>query len=151
MYHQLLIAHSYLRWIVLASLLFQLGWFYFQMKKKAILSTPQYRLLLLLTLIIDIQFLLGWWLYFESPLVTAFWNDVQQGVNTRSLRFFGIEHMTMMSLGVLLINWSVAGAKNKIGSPYFSFLWKRYLLIALIILSSVPWSFSPFTSRPNWR
>lgn len=53
MYHHLLIVHSYLRWFVLASLLFQLGWFYLQMRKKTVLNAHQYRLLVLLTLIID--------------------------------------------------------------------------------------------------
>lgn len=104
-----------------------------------------------LTIIYDIQFFIGWVLYLNSPLVTAFWNDISIGIKTREVRFFGLEHMTMMTLAVMMINIVSLLVKKKVGSNGFTYLWKRYIWISLMILASIPWSFSPFTNRPNLR
>lgn len=151
MYHYLLILHSYFRWLVLFALLFQIAWIFINHRNNKTFSLKDYQILLRLTSIYNIQFLIGWILYLNSPIVTAFWNDISIGVKTRQLRFFGLEHMTMMTLAVFMINIVNNLVKKKIGSNGFTYLWKRYIWISLIILSSIPWSFSPFTNRPNLR
>lgn len=151
MYHYLLILHSYFRWLVLFALLFQIVWIFINHRKNKVFSSKDYQILIGMTIIYDIQFFIGWLLYLNSPLVTAFWTDISIGIKTRQLRFFGLEHMSMMTLAVMIINIVSLLAKNQIGSNGFTYLWKRYIWIILIILSSIPWSFSPFTNRPNFR
>lgn len=151
MYHYLLILHSYFRWLVLFALLFQIVWIFINHRKNKVFSSKDYQILIGLTIIYDIQFFIGWVLYLNSPLVTAFWNDISIGIKTREVRFFGLEHMTMMTLAVMMINIVSLLVKKKVGSNGFTYLWKRYIWISLMILASIPWSFSPFTNRPNFR
>ncbi|OYD44251.1 hypothetical protein CHU00_17855 [Sphingobacterium cellulitidis] len=151
MYHYLLILHSYFRWLVLFALVFQIVWIFINHRKNKVFSSKDYQILIGLTIIYDIQFFIGWVLYLNSPLVTAFWNDISIGIKTREVRFFGLEHMTMMTLAVMMINIVSLLVKKKVGSNGFTYLWKRYIWISLMILASIPWSFSPFTNRPNLR
>ncbi|WFB65130.1 hypothetical protein PZ892_07905 [Sphingobacterium sp. WM] len=151
MYHYLLILHSYFRWLVLFALLFQIVWIFINHRKNKVFSSKDYQILIGLTIIYDIQFFIGWVLYLNSPLVTAFWKDISIGIKTRQLRFFGLEHMSMMTLAVMIINIVTLLVKRKVGSNGFTYLWKRYIWIGLMILTSIPWSFSPFTNRPNFR
>lgn len=150
-YSHWLIFHSYYRWLVLIAMLIQLLWIYWQHKHKRIFKASDWQLLLGFTLLYNIQLLLGWLLYCSSPISMGFWQDLPANLKNRQLRFFGLEHMSMMTLGILLFNVLTIIAKKKIGSPAFSYLWKRIIWIYLIILCSVPWSFSPLTSRPNFR
>ena len=151
MYHYLLIFHSYYRWLVLLALISQLLWLYLNQKNNSIFKINHFKCVVVFTLIYDIQLISGWWLYLNSPIILGFWHDAALGVKNRQLRFFGIEHNTMMTLAVLMINLFTIKVKSKIGENGFNYLWKRYLWITVFILSSIPWSFSPFTSRPNWR
>lgn len=151
MYHYYLLFHSYFRWAAILSLLFQLIWIGWNAWQKKTFTKRDYNLMLVLVIIYDIQLVLGWLLFFESPLVSAFWNDVGTQVKNRQLRFFGLEHMSMMTLGIMLINFYSFKAINMIGTTAFGYLWKRFVWIGLIMLASIPWSFSPLTSRPNWR
>lgn len=151
MYHYLLVFHSYFRWVVLFVLISQLIWLYINQRNKVIFQIKHYQLLIFLTIIYDLQLILGWLLYANSPLVTGFWGNIPESIKNRQLRFFGLEHMTMMTIAIILINYFSFRSKQKIGLHGFHYLWKRYIWISLIILSSIPWSFSPLTSRPNWR
>jgi hypothetical protein len=150
-YHYFLIFHSYYRWAVLFALVSQLIWLYINQRNNTIFQIKHYQLVIVFTFIYNIQFVLGWLLYLNSPLVTGFWSDIASGVKNRQLRFFGLEHMFMMTLAVLLINVFTLTVKSKINKNGFRYLWKRYIWITLIIISSIPWSFSPLTSRPNLR
>ena len=151
-YTQLLVLHSYYRWIVLLALTLFFLWLYVQHRRKTVFTKPHFYALIGFCILMNIQFLLGLLLYLCSPLVEHFWKDFGAGVKNRQLRFFGMEHVTMMSLAVIFINYYTLKVKHKIGqATAFTYLWKRFRWLLLIILSSVPWSWSPLTSRPNWR
>ncbi|TDS11768.1 hypothetical protein [Sphingobacterium paludis] len=148
----LLVSHSYYRWLVLLAMLTQLGWLIFHTKKGSQFSKKHYYVLLTFTLLYDVQLIIGWLLYLHSPLVDAFLDDVSAGVKNRQLRFFGLEHVSVMSIAILLFNMVTIRAFKKIGRPnMFKSLLKWHVCIYLLILSSIPWSFSPLTSRPNFR
>ena len=152
MYGNLLIFHSYYRWVVIVILIILFLWILYHKRKKTVFQSNHYCFLLVLTFLIDIQWLLGWMLYSESPIVQEFWKSVGVGIKDRQLRFFGLEHFTMMNLGVILLNYYVARSKYHIHqSSGFTYLYKRLIWIYLIILTSIPWSFSPLTHRPNFR
>lgn len=152
MYSYLLIIHSYLRWIALGFLLFGLIFIFLKKSNKAIYTTKHYQLFKAIKNIFNLQFLVGILLLTQSPMVKAFWSQVSQAVKWREIRFFGLEHPFMMILGVLLLNVFTHKTKGKIGTENaFNYLFVRYLIILFILFVSVPWSFSPFTARPNFR
>ena len=152
MYGYLLIIHSYLRWIVVGFLLFGLIFIILKKSKKAIYTTKDYQLFKAIKNVFNLQFLVGFLLLTQSPMVKAFWSQVGQAVKWREIRFFGLEHPFMMILGVLLLNVFTHKTIDKIGTAnFFNYLLVRYLIILFILFVSVPWSFSPFTARPNFR
>lgn len=151
MYHQTLFLHSYYRWFIILTIVGQMIWLYVGHRSKKKFSWKDYIALLIITSLYDLQLILGWILYFESPIVQSFWKNMSFSIKLRELRFFGIEHIIMMNTAIFLINFYTIRVYKKIGTYGFTYLFRRYIWIILIILSSIPWSFSPFTSRPNWR
>ena len=152
MYSFLLALHSLVRWFVLASLLFAIyrsyrGWL---LKKPFSKLDEQVRWIT--ATIAHIQLIFGLWLYFISPIVSYFLHNFKDAVHNRQIRFFGMEHITMMLTAIVLITIGSAKAKRK-GTDMVKFktmaIW--FTIALLVILSSIPWSFSPLISRPLLR
>lgn len=151
-FSNLLLYHSYFRWVVLVVLVFEFCWIWYNKRSGSIFEKRDFLILIACTLLFNIQLLLGWLLYFNSAIVDSFWNNLSIGLKQRQVRFFGLEHMTMMSLAILLLNYITFKCYYLVDkSKTFSFLFRNFIWVVLIILSSVPWSFSPLTSRPNFR
>ena len=150
-YIDLLITHSYYRWLVLLLLFIQFVWIWRHKNLNSIYTSTHFKIHLFITSLINIQLLIGWILFFNSPLAMGFWEQLPSSLKHRQFRFFGLEHMSMMSLGIFLSNIYCFKAYQYIGTKYFKKLWIPYLWIYFILLSSIPWSFSPLTSRPNFR
>ncbi len=150
-YIELLIAHSYYRWLVLLILLIQFVWIWWNKNSNSNYTSTHFKIHLSFTIIINIQLILGWLLFLNSPIAIGFWEQLPYSVKHRQMRFFGLEHMSMMNLGIFLSNFYCIKAYKNIGTNYFQQLWVPYLWIYFIILSSIPWSFSPLTYRPNFR
>ncbi|ASU36550.1 hypothetical protein [Mucilaginibacter xinganensis] len=152
MYLILLAFHSLVRWFVLASLLFAVyracrGLF----GKKSYTNTDEKTRIVTAT-IAHIQLVLGLWLYFISPVVNYFLHNFKSAVHERQIRFFGMEHITVMLTAIVLITIGSAKAKQKATShEKFKTMAIWFIIALLLILSSIPWSFSPLISRPLFR
>ncbi len=152
MYSFLLALHSLIRWFVLISLLFAIyraysGWLRHKNFTKFDDSVRH-----ISATIVHVQLLVGIWLYFISPIVTYFLHHYHEAVHERQIRFFGMEHITMMLTGISLITIGSAKAKRKTtDNDKFKTMAIWYTIALLIILSSIPWSFSPLISRPSFR
>jgi hypothetical protein len=152
MYLVLLPIHSITRWLVLASLLFAIyrsyqGWLgnkpYTELDNGARLAAVN---------IAHIQLVLGLWLYFISPIVSYFLHNFKTAVHERQIRFFGMEHVTMMVIAIVVITIGSAKTKRKTtDNEKFKTMAIWFTIALLIIFSSIPWSFSPLISRPLWR
>ena len=152
MYAIVLTIHSYLRWLVLFSLLFAIyrgyrGWLRnkpftaFDNKTRHITAT-----------IAHAQLLIGLWLYFISPLITYFLNHYKEAAKERSIRFFGMEHSAMMIISIIITTIGSAIAKRKKDDRQkFKVMALWFTVALLIILASIPWKFSPMASRPYFR
>lgn len=152
MYPHLLATHSLFRWLVLASLLFALfrayrGWLAnkeFTKLDNTVRHTT--------ATIAHIQLLIGLVLYFISPIVDYFLKNFKEGMGERELRFFGMEHITMMLIAIILITIGSAKAKRKTEDKQkFKTMAIWFTIGLLVMLSSIPWEFSPLISRPYFR
>ncbi len=101
--------------------------------------------------IAHIQLVIGVWLYFISPVVNYFLHNFKDAVG-QQIRFFGMEHVTMMLTAIVIITIGSAKAKRKnTDGEKFKTMAIWFTIGLLIILTSVPWSFSPLVGRPNFR
>lgn len=152
MYPTLLATHSLVRWLVLAALLIAVtcaynGWF-----SKRKFSRFDNTVRHWTATIAHIQLILGLWLYVISPFSNHFLRHFPETIHQRDFRFFGMEHSLMMVVAVVLVTIGSAKAKRKAtDNEKFKTMAIWYTIGLLIILASIPWAFSPFTSRPNFR
>lgn len=152
MYVTLLTLHSLIRWFVLISLIVSIylayrGW----LKKRP--YTKSDRIIRIVTVsIAHTQLAIGLWLYYISPIVDYFLHNFKESVHQTQLRFFGMEHITMMLIAMTLITAGAGIARRKkIDKDKFKSTALWYSVALLIIFTSIPWEFSPFTSRPYFR
>ncbi len=149
MYPIVLTLHSVVRWLVLVSLLFAVyrgfrGW-----RSGSAFSAFDNSVRHWTATIAHIQLMLGLWLYFISPLTDYFLHHFREAVHERTLRFFGMEHSLMMFVAIVVITIGSAKARRKPtdnGKYKTMTLW--YIVGLLLVLTSVPWAFSPLVSRP---
>lgn len=108
LYPHLLAAHSLLRWMVLLSLCFALFWAYrgYVWKKKY--SAFSHWVRSVTVTIAHVQLLLGVFLYLVSPLIDYFLKHTAEAIHLREIRFFGMEHSTMMVLAIIFITMGSA-------------------------------------------
>ena len=152
MYHILLSIHSLVRWLVLATLIYAIvtaykGWF----SNKAFTKFDN-NVRHITATVAHIQLTFGIWLYFVSPISNYFMQNPQQSLKLREIRFFGMEHGFMMIIAITVISIGSAKAKRKsIDKEKFKTIAIWFTIGLLIILSSIPWQFSPLISRPYFR
>ncbi|WP_103665112.1 cytochrome B [Gracilimonas amylolytica] len=138
MYNGLLHAHSGLRWILLVLIVWAIikaisGWTGQKEYQKSD------RLSALLALIFThIQLLIGLGLYFMSPKVSF-----ESGVMESSvLRFYTVEHITMMIVAIALITFGFSSAKRMEASlAKHKRVAITYGIGLLIMIASIPWPF----------
>src|SRR5687768_4608274 len=104
MYQFLIVAHSLFRWLVLISLLFAVYRSYAGWLTKKVFTPRENSIQKFAMTITNLQFLIGLWLYFKSPIVGYFWDNFNVAIHERDIRFFGMEHITMMFIAVSVIN-----------------------------------------------
>src|SRR5688500_15967044 len=113
MYSLLLATHSLVRWLVLVSLLVAI----FQAYKGWLGNKPFSRSDNIIrnatVTITHVQFVLGIVLYCISPVVRYFLGYFKTAVHQREIRFFGMEHITMMLIAVVLITMGSMKAKRQ--------------------------------------
>jgi hypothetical protein len=152
MYSFLLATHSFIRWLVLTSLLYSIfiayrGWLF----KKSYTRTDGVVRSVTAT-IAHVQLFIGVWLYCISPVVSYFLHNFSTAVHERQIRFFGMEHITMMAIAITVLTVGSVKAKRKpTDQQKFKTMAVWFTVALLIILSSIPWSFSPLIARPNFR
>lgn len=152
MYPHLLATHNALRWVFLVFILISLiqsysGWFG---NKSYTKSAKLFKTLTVST--IHLQLIIGLILYFVSPLVAGFLDDVGGSMKSKELRFFGLEHALMMLLAVIFVTIGSAKSKRQLNDTAKYKTVAIWFTIALVlILVAVPSEFSPMNWRPNFR
>ncbi|SKB41644.1 hypothetical protein [Daejeonella lutea] len=149
MYPTIIALHSLIRWFVLISLLYSISRAYIGWLRTKPFAKHDNLSRALTARFAEIQFLLGVILYFLSPIVDYFLHNFKDAIHLREIRFFGMEHITMMIIAVGVIT---TGSGKVKGMPTDQEKFKTmaiwFSIGLLIILTSIPWPFSPLVSRP---
>lgn len=147
----LLILHSYLRWLVLISLLTAIYRACRGYATGSAFSARDNSIRHWTATIAHIQVALGMLVYFRSPLVSYFLKNLGAGKNLELL-FFGMIHGVLMLSAIVVLSMGSAFSKRK-GSDREKFrtmlIW--YTIALLLILIAIPWPFSPLAQRPLFR
>jgi hypothetical protein len=115
MYTGLLHTHNLFRWlvlivIVLAVVFAFIGWF-----KKRDWTKKDNITGLILTIFMDIQFLVGIILYaFVSPLTKAAFSDFGAAMKNSALRFYAVEHILLMIIALVLVHIGRSKSKKQL-------------------------------------
>lgn len=142
MYTGFLHLHDTLRWLLLLSLVITLvkylvGWFGNQPWKKLdnILG-------IVFTSLMDLQLLVGLVLYFFlSPITKMALSDFGAAMKDVDLRFYAVEHFSMMLVAVVLVHIGRAKSKKAIaGQDKFKIASIFFLIALALIVAAIPWS-----------
>jgi hypothetical protein len=141
MYPIVLAIHNIVRWVVvivgiIAVVRGLIGW----LGKREWSSTDR-TLGMVFTSAIDIQLLLGLFLYvFLSPITKSMFQNLSQAMSNPGMRFFGLEHAFFMILAVVLAHVGSAlskrasetTAKHRAAAIWFG-------LALIVVLLGMPW------------
>jgi len=146
-----LFLHSYLRWVVLAAALWMCclsiaGW-----ARKQPWSALYERSHQVLVGGADLQFTLGVILYlFLSPFSDTFFANMRGGLREPVLRFFGLEHILGMFIGVGLVHLGRTLSLKAAGPARHKRVCLCTVGALLVMLGSTPWPFLKY-GRPLLR
>jgi len=152
MYQTLTFLHSTFRWLVLLSLFYSIfraykGYF----SEKEFSKTDNFVRHWTAT-IAHIQLVLGITLYSQSPIIKYFWNNFDEAKESFELIFFGLIHIFLMLLSIILITIGSSISKRKTTDrDKFRTILIYFVIALIIILIAIPWPFSPLANRPYFR
>jgi membrane protein DedA with SNARE-associated domain len=134
MYVALKSAHSGLRWVALALIL----WAIFNAFTSKEFNKREKLVNLFSMVFLHLQLILGFMLYFISPKVKFFEGWMKDAV----YRFYGMEHLAGMLIAVVLITIGYSKSKRaETVAAKFKPVKIFYLIGLIIILASIPWPF----------
>jgi hypothetical protein len=149
----LLSLHNITRWLVIIFALLAIirafsGWF-----GKKDWTGADNRAGLTYTIVLDIQLLLGIILFIYPGIYTQMMlSDMGAAMGNSLVRFYTIEHTTIMLLAVILAHVGRAVSKRapqQVGMHRRAAIW--YTLSLIAILSAIPWPFMANIGRPWLR
>lgn len=142
MYEGLKHAHSGIRWILLLALLYAIFNAYTKWKSGAAYTEGDRKVGLIAFISSHIQLVLGLGLYMISPKVHAVGESVMK---EPVARFFAVEHLAMMIIGIILISIGYIKAKKQTdGTQKFKTTFIYFAIGLLVILSRIPWPFQDY-------
>lgn len=141
-YRLLLGLHSWNRWavLILAVVVVVVAWQKWLGRAHTSATTSRFSLWFIIS--IDIQLLLGIVLLFVSPIIATFMSDPGAAMSRPSIRFWAVEHTTMMLIATILAHVGRVMVKKAADATVANRRAAIMFTIALIvILASIPWPF----------
>ncbi len=143
--------HNIMRWVVILFVLINLVKSASGMSGNKSFTAGDKRNALFMMISVDIQLLLGLFLYFMGSWGIK--NIQNQGMGNvmkdAVSRFFAVEHTLGMLAGLVLIHLGYAAVKKNIAdTAKFKKLFWFTLFAAILMLISVPWPFREGLGRP---
>ncbi|AWK05271.1 hypothetical protein HYN56_13915 [Flavobacterium crocinum] len=152
MYQTLLTGHSFMRWLVLVSLFYSIFIAYRGYSQKLSFTRKDNLLRHWTATIAHIQLLFGILVYLQSPIVKYFWRNYKDGFQNLDASFFGLIHIFLMLVAIIIITIGSALAKRKLSDQQkFKAMLVWFSIALIIIFIAIPWPFSPLANRPYFR
>ena len=136
--------HSGLRWLVLLFMILAIVNAIVKLRAKAKQSEKECIINRLALIVMHLQLLVGFVLYFISPKVVFSANAMKDTF----LRFFLVEHLSLMVIAVILVTIGYVksdraadiGKKNRLLIIYYS-------IALILVLVAIPWPFRALKKR----
>lgn len=152
MYALFLFLHSATRWVLLICLLYAIGRGVAGWAGRRPFTRRDNLIRHLTATVSHIQLLIGYVLYFQSPLTAYFRAHVQEPGQPFEFRFFGWMHVLIMTVAVIMITIGSAAAKRQDSDlRRFRTMTIWFVLALLLAMIAIPWPFSPLAHRPYIR
>ena len=140
MFDIVLTLHNITRWIVLIAGLLAAGTALFGWLRKKEWTATDNKLGLIYTISFDIQLILGLMLYFWlSPLMKVVFLDFGAAMGDKDLRFFAVEHISIMVIALILAHVGRALSKKATGTGKFKRAAIFFGISIILVLSRIPW------------
>ena len=152
MYSAFLLIHSLLRWVVLIAGVVTIARAISGITGRRNWAAGDGAAVRWFSITLDVQFLIGLLLYvWLSPFIRDAWADMAATMRNAPLRFFAVEHVTGMLIGIALAHIGKSkiskatdpAQKHKLALIFFG-------LAMVVILLSIPWPGMP-GGRPLLR
>ncbi len=136
----LILIHSLLRWAVLIVMITVTATMAFRYAKAATWTSTDRAAALAFTILLDTQLLVGFVLYGVSPITRGAMKDMATAMHEPSVRFFVVEHPTIMVLSVLFAHLgSVFAKKAPTDRVKFGRATAFFALSTALMLWGIPW------------
>jgi hypothetical protein len=145
----MLVIHSYLRYIVLFFIIASIVKSIIGIKNDIKYTDNDKKLNSLAVIFSHLQLLIGLYLYFTSPTVKIALENMAEAMKSKELRFWSVEHISMMIIAITLITVGNAMAKrvNDSKAKYKKIL-IFFTLALIIIFIAIPWPWSAVSRQP---
>ena len=152
MHQSILACHSFMRWLVLLSLIYSIYIAYKGYSSRLSFTKKDNLVRHWTATIAHIQLIFGILVYVQSPIVKYFWKNLKEGIQNKDILFFGLIHIVLMLAAIVFITIGSALAKRRLSNEQkfkTMFFWFSIALITIFI--AIPWPFSPLANRPYFR
>ena len=145
--------HSFLRYLVLLAALWAIIQMASGLNGKKTFSAADKRPGLFFLIIVDLQLLVGLFLYFVGPW--GFKNIQNQGfgevMKNSTSRFFALEHVVGMAVALILVHIGYAITKKKdiTDKKKFNKAFWLFLIAFILMIAFIPWPFRESLGR-HW-
>jgi hypothetical protein len=141
MYQAALVAHSFLRWLVILLGLLAIGRAIAGLAVRTDWTRADDRIGLFFTISVDLQILVGLLLYFLlSPITTTALHHLGAAMSNDVARFWAVEHPTLMIAALVLVHVGRLRAKLAAAAPARHRAAVVFYVLALAaILIATPW------------
>lgn len=142
MYSILLLVHSWLRWAVIIIAIIAIYQSFVGWRSKKVYTSANDRVNVAFISVLHIQLLLGLLLYFFlSPITQAAMQDFKSAMKNDILRFWAIEHMILMFVGVTVAQIGrVVSKKSPDPVTKHKKIFIYFTIAIILILAGVPWT-----------
>ena len=152
MYSVLLLIHSWWRWAVLLSLLLSLYRAYRGWLARRPFTPFDNSLRHNTATVAHVQLILGYGLYYFSPVVHAYFTPPPAGPRPVQPPFFAVWHVLIMTTAIVVLTIGSALAKRRpTAAAKFRTMALWFTAALLLVLLAVPWPFAPWAARPYFR
>lgn len=144
----LLDLHNLMRWVVMLFVVLTLIKSMSGMAGKKAFTAGDKRIAMFMMISADIQLLIGLALYYLKGWFSVLTSG-NLNMGDKYQRFWTIEHITGMLVGIILIHIGYSAAKKNISdTAKFKKLFWFTLIALIVIIATVPWPFREVIGRP---